>query len=527
MNMFNNMFGTVSTEGAGDINGRLVLVEVIAALTDYTHTPFHRSPNPHLPSNLMDEMVLKNNQGILTGHEVDHYSAHMGHLNNIPGAQAKILGGYSEYNKGLMKLKFRIQNGGINDDYISVLGYITNNDIEGAISENAIFVPSFSWKSSSNMSPVTGPDGLSVVTETIGRRSDYLINDGSYGQHEGLMSMRPADVIGAAGNIVRSNAEMAQYGREGLEVGGNNYFLGHASINNVPTILSNRRNVNPTKFANTLLKSTVNVIQQNHSNVWNTDNGVRSTANYESEESLLSTASNNLMNEEYGYGDDEFLVAMRDLNGTDMNLRGWTVGEINTMFPNFAEIIDNNGCVLLDRNQYEVIDFNEIAQVFGTSSGIETIAQELIFNILDLLITNGVSGLTIQGSNCDQMATEDRLSNIQLFPVNIQSLTDNDIYAFQKGTAICDQLRNQIFNRLNGAGLSGITPIRIHLQATLFGSTELRIQDMSQEANGVEVVYVFPTFAPTPYSPVFGNKGALDQLAQGAYSNIQSYFLNN
>ena len=181
MSMFNemNLFGSAGVEGVGDIQGRLVLVEVIAALTDYTHTPHNRAPMPYLPSNMMDELVLTNRQGLLTENEMKNYSAHMGRLNNMPGDISKIRGGYTESNKGLMKLKFRIQNGGMNDEYISVLGYITENDVEGSISENAIFIPAFSWKHSAMMDNHVGNDGLSFTVEQMGRRTDYLINDGS------------------------------------------------------------------------------------------------------------------------------------------------------------------------------------------------------------------------------------------------------------------------------------------------------------------------------------------------------------
>lgn len=529
MSMFNemNLFGGAGVEGVGDIQGRLVLVEVIAALTDYTHTPHNRAPMPYLPSNMMDELVLTNRQGRLTENEMKNYSAHMGRLNNMPGDISKIRGGYTESNKGLMKLKFRIQNGGMNDEYISVLGYITENDVEGSISENAIFIPAFSWKHSAMMDNHVGNDGLSFTVEQMGRRTDYLVNDGSHSQTEGLAAMRPADVISAASDTIASNDVLARLQAEGLPGnGGGQPINGHGTINHVGLICSNRRNFNPSKYSESLLKGSVKATQQIMGNI-NNDDGNRITSDYSSEMNILSDMSQDMLDTEYRPSHDEFIETMKEVSGGIRNFRGWSIADIDYMFPNFEEIIMNNGCILLNKNEYPVTDFSEISEVFGRSSPVETIAQELIFNLLDVLVTNGLSGLEIKGSNCDSMASEDRLSNIELFPFNIKSLTNNDVQAFQKGTAACDMLRHQIFNRLNGYGLAGLTPLRIRLVASLFGSTEVWITNMSSENNGMEIYYCFPTFAPTPYSPVFGNNESLSQLSESVYGNIKSYFLNN
>lgn len=522
-NMFKdmNIFNNIDASDMQDIHGKLVLVDVIAALTDYTHTPFNRAPSPYLPSTMMDELVLESKQGMLNDETIKHYAAHMSGLNNMPGEQARIRGGYTEYNKGLMRLTFRIQNGGITDDYVSVIGYITNNDLEGMVSSNATFVPSFSWRHSTMMDGVDA-NGYSYMTEQIGRRTDYLLNDGSYEQHVGLSSLRPSDVMSCSADILVANSLEEQMNLEGLSSANVTPVVGAGAINMVGVVCSNRRNMNPTKYAEQLLQGNVRVNERLNYDI-NGDNGNFVTSEYSSEVNCISDESNRLYQSEYRPSADEFLEYMKELNGNHRSLRGWRIEEIVTMFPNFPDVIENKGCVLLDRNQYPVCDFSEIAQVFGTSSPVETIAQELIFNLFDLMMAEGISNINLDISNCDQPATEHRLSNIVILPSNVLSLSSNDVRTFIKGQNICEHLRNQIFNKLNGYGYIGMTPLRIKMKANMFGSTEVWITNMSSD-NQLEVYYCYPTFATTSWSPVFGNSESLRQLSESVYGNIKSYF---
>lgn len=525
-NMFDGMVrpGMLSTEGIGDVGGRLVLVEVLAALTNYTHAPFVRQPQPYLPSNLMDDLVLENRRGGVSQQMVAGYAAHMGSLNNMPGEQSRIAGsgGYQENNKGLMKMKFRIQNGGINEEFISVLGYVTGNDLYGELSENATFVPTFSWKHSAMMGGNVGLDNLSMVVERVGRRTDYLLNDGSHAQSKGLVSMRPTDIMSAAGDVIAQNDVIKQAEMEGIQMSNAAPIYGSGSINHVGVILSNRRNFNPTKYSNQLLSG---ALKASNKVAFGDDDGARRTSDFASELNTISTISNDMLDSENRPSQDEFLSAMKDI-GTLRNLRGWRVGDLAHIFPTFEDSIPPNGFPMMDTNQYEVIDYTEISQVFGTSSTVETIAQELIFNILDLMAGNGISRIDIKGSNCDEMAGEDRLSNIVMFPSGTVSLSNNDLDTAAKGIYICDELRHQIFNKLNGTTVNGLTPLRFRMCSELMGNTEIWLTNPNSESEGNEVYWCFPTFAPNPYSPVFGDNDTIAQLSDSVYSNIRSYILD-
>lgn len=523
--MSNNLFGEMirpsmmNAEGIGDINGRLVLVEVVAGLTNYTHTPYSRQPSPYLPSNLMEELVLETRRGSVTPTMVENYSAHMGGLNNVPKEASRIQGGWNEYNKGLMKMKFKIQNGGMSEEYISVLGYITGNDSDNSLSENATFTPTFSWRHSAMMHGSVGLDNMSFVTEKIGRRTDYLLNDGSHSSTKGLVSMRPADIMTSAGDVIAQNDIMQRAQMEGIETSGAVPSYGSGSINHVGIVLSNRGNYNPTKYSNKLLAG---ALKANRSKQYGDQSEERLTSSYSSELSMISTVSSNMLDAENKPSEDEFLVAMRDA-GSLRNLRGWRIGQIADMFPTFEDAIPRDGFRLLDRSEFDVVDFSEITQVFGTSSNIETIAQEIVFNILDLLVANGLSMINFRGSNCEEMATEDSLSNIHIVPHNSVSLSENDTQAAIKGINLCEDLKHQIFKKLNGAGVGNMTPLTFRVEAELMGNTKIWLINPSSESNGAEIYWSFPTYAPNPYSPIFGDNESIAQLSSSVYSNIRSY----
>lgn len=527
-NMFEGLMrpGAAGAEGMEEIAGRLVPVEVIAAMTNFTHAPYIRRPNPYLPSNMMDDLVLDNRRGVVDPNRVKNFSAHMGRLNNMPTEQANIMNGFQEYNKGLMKIKFRIQNGGMKEEYISVLGYITNNDDDtGGLSEEATFIPTTSWKHEVQMSNRVGLNGLSFTTERIGARTDYMLNDGSHSSTKGLMTMRPCDVMSAAGDVLANNDVMKQAESEGVAKSAETPMFGLGSINHAGVVCSKRSNLNQSKYSGELLD---NALRANNKVRFNTsaDDGTRVTSDWSSEMSIISTTSSDMINRESRPSMDNFLQAIKNARGSLRGVRGWKIHDLLDIFPEFESAIPDSGFVLLDRNRYETIDFTEIAQVFGTSSVVETVAQELIFNILDLLVAYGISGIFIKGSNYDEMATDDALSNIQLVPADVRSLTDNDVEAVMKGVNLCEDLKQQIFTRLNGTAIGGMVPVRIEMYADLMGDTELRITNPNGDGVADEVHFQFPTFAPNPYSPIHGDNNQLAELSQSVYSNVRSYILD-
>lgn len=337
--------------------------------------------------------------------------------------------------------------------------------------------------------------------------------------------MRPADVMSAAGDNLASDDVMSQAQSEGIKTSNTTPMFGAGSINHAGVICSKRANLNPTKYSGELLNAALRANNKTRFDQAG-DDGNRVTSSWSSEMQTISTISSDMVNRESRPGMDEFLSAIKNVTSGLRGVRGWRIEELMDIFPEFESAIPDQGFTLLDRSKYETIDYTEIAQVFGTSSSVETIAQELIFNILDLLISYGLSGLFIRGSNCDQMATEDALSNIELIPADIVSLTENDVEGPMKAMCLCEDLRQQIFTKLNGTMVGNMTPVRIEMTVRLFSDTELIITNPNGDGTADQVVYQFPTFAPNPYSPVFGNNQTLSDLAQSVYSNVRSYILD-
>lgn len=519
----------------------ITLIETIVGLTNYSHAPALRAPAPYMESAMMDELVTQNRVTGVSPTQLKHYSAHLSGLNTNPSELAMIRGGFSEYNKGLMKLTFLLQGGGVSQTRLTVVGYITHNDLDAELSENAIFTPVYSWKTHTTMTVGTGHDGLTNVQETIGLRTDYLINDGSYGENRGLASVRPGDVMGAAGDNLAYDDVMTQAAQEGIPDFKVINTTSTGAINQMGVICSNRKNYNPTRYAEELLGSAVSAQQQLMHNavqpMWGDATGQNGSMwggqstdqMYSNEMAIISGISATLLNNESKAAYDEFLNYMRDLNGTTTyrGFRGWQIRDLVSMFPNFEETIPPHGFVHMDRNRFEVIDYTQIARTFGTSSPFEVIAQELVFNLLDVLISNDLGELSLQGSNYKQMATEDRLSNIVIVPFNGFPLSSSNHRLHHNMVQAAEQLRHQIFNKLNGQHINNMTPIGFEVKAELFGFTTVKLFAPS-EYGGEEVSYYFayPTYAPSPWSPIFTDIETADQLSRGVYSNVKSYFLS-
>lgn len=525
-NMFGDMMRGAGVDSVADTEGQLVLVETLAGLTNYTHPPALRAPEPYMHSPMLEEMVLQNKSQGISPSQLKMYSAHMGGLNHAPSGTAEIRGGFSEYNKGMMKMKFRVQNGGIHEEYVHVLGYITGNDLEGELSENAWFTPVFSWKSQKSMSTGIGLDALSMIKEEVGIRTDYLINDGSYSQESGLASVRPGDVMSNAGDSLAFGDVQKEAGEEQVQMASGFNSTSTGAINQLGVVCSNRKNYNPTRYAEDLLGGAINAQQKVMFN--GVDDGNRVTTMFHSEMNIISDITTDMLNRESRASHDDFLNYMKDLNGatTYRGFRGWQVRDVASMFPNFADTIPATGFVTMDSSRFEVIDFTEISQVFGTSSVAEVIAQEFVFNLLDVLVANGLGGIHIEGSNCDQVATEDRLSNIEMYPSTPASLGDNDVMAGPRMVQACDQLRNQIFNKLNGSSCYQMTPVRFRVEAEMFGITQIWLSTPNEEdREGLTVYMSFPTYAPSPWSPIFSDVETAHQLTNSIYGNVKSYFL--
>lgn len=508
----------------------LILVETIVGLTNYSHPPALRAPAPYMDSNMMDDLVSQNKTVGVSPAQLKHYSAHLAGLLTNPSGYAHIRGGFSEYNKGLMSLTFEINSGGIAETLLTVVGYITHNDLEAELSENAMFTPVYSWKTHKTMTAGVGQDGLAHVRETIGLRTDYLINDGSHSQSAGLASVRPGDVMGSASDNLAYDDVMTQASSEGIDGFNVINTTSTGAINQMGVICSNRKNYNPTRYAEELLGSAVNAQQRLLHNSSNAGTyGFGDNSNYGNEMGIISEISANLLNNESKAAYDEFLNYMKDLNGstTYRGFRGWAIRDIVNMFPNFEQTIPPDGFVHMDRNRFEVVDYTQIARAFGTSSPLEVIAQELVFNLLDVLISNDLGELSLSGSNYKHMATEDRLSNIVIVPYNGFPLSKTDSRLGFNMLQAAEQLRHQIFNKLNGQHINNMTPIEFEVKAELFGFTEVKLTAPTEESpGGVSYFFAFPTYAPSPWSPIFSDVETADQLSRGVYGNVKSYFLS-
>ena len=212
--------------------------------------------------------------------------------------------------------------------------------------------------------------------------------------------------------------------------------------------------------------------------------------------------------------------------------RGFSIADLMMAFPNFEEIHD---VTLYNADIYPPFDYTQTAMGMGTSNFQEIISQQLMFNIADLMMYWGISRMELNGSNCDFNDGPNHNSNIVIIPSQVTSLENDDFNAAQKAINLCQDLSNQIFVRLQGDGVTSMTPVRFRIIAELFGSTviNMTIVDENNISSGFDMSDVggqgmkewsYPTFAINNASSILGNDAVALEAGSNFFSNVQSYF---
>lgn len=520
--MNQNMFRGMGSEGPIETgSAELTLVSAKAGLTNYVHTPVIRNPDPYMNSTNLDELATMVKNGTCANSDVNFFAAESARLNPTHSGLGEIRGGWSEYNKGMMKMTFRVQTGGLSEEYVSVIGYVTGNGASDGLTSDALFTPVFSWKHYQTLAGDFDLFNQSQISNVIGMRTDYLINDGS---SSGIMvSMRPGDVIDQTGDVLSQMDVKKEIIDNGIPFQG---FptKGTSNIEFTGIVPSKRSNYNATQYTKELLSAAVNVQKDTRKNSSLQRN--HTTSLYDAETQMLAEASKTLMFSEPTTSRDNFLSYIKSITGdtTWAHFKGWRISDLASFFDNFGEALSTE---LMGSDRFEVIDFTEIARMFGSNSEVEAIAQEINFTTLELLVKNGLGAISVTGSNCDHYATEDALSNIVIMPHEPASLKDDDPMLFQNAQDFAEGLKTQLLARLNGRGINTMTPIRFEVSTELFGTTQVWITLVDpNNPNQTTIHYSFPTYAPSPYSPVFGHAEDLNVLAESVYGGIKSYFMS-
>lgn len=506
----------------------LILVETLAGLCSYSHAPALRNQTISSDSKLIDRIAIEHMTGSLGAGEIREFAPHLSGLTHSPIAESKIRGGYDEYNKGMMKLLFRVGKENFVTEYLHVLGFVTENDLEYEISEDAVFVPVCSWRESQQVKGAVDRHGRATVTSTLSRRNDYVFNDGTLDQYSGWTTIRPTDILSGISNNLNAN-DVLDTIAENYGTSRDSISLGDASSSlALNSVISKRTNVNPTLYSNELLSSIVKTNSDLSSN--RMDSRVTSQLGDINESDYYQSTSSLASSRETKCYEDPFLMAVLE-GQSPAGYRGTRIRDLVHLYPNFGETIPRDGFITLDRHRNPVIDFREISRIFGTSALAETIAYEVVFNILDVITLNGLGIFHCIGTNCGRddaghvrRLEDHRMSNIEIIPTHYIGLADNDVELHQRADYACEDITNQIMNKLNGMGYHVATPIKFEIESELLGMTKLSIALPTDEnPNPLFLTYSFPTYAFSRFSPILTNMDGHKRMCDGVYKNLSSY----
>lgn len=508
------------------------LVSARAGLTNYYQNQVVRNPVMDLDSQLIDELVSENYAGGVTQSTIQRAAVYSGGLNAQASAFAEIKDGWNT-SRGIMIMRFVTQDSPVMVEYMNVIGYISNNEGMSGLSLGAMFHPTMSWKTQETITSSMDINNPTNIKRNIGNRTDYLFNDGG-NVNTSLISLRPSDVIDYTMEHAAQGDIMERMEDEGLPGMVPQTTVAGTDISRVGVIASKRQNMNPSKYAEDLLKASTNYQRNNL-----IGNGSMDVGNTESHHDnmfdALSGVSYQTGNTEPQLLRDNFFAEMMSIMGRSSNrgFTGYMVSDLLMAFENLNEVLD---LVLMDATQYQVSDFTLDTEGFGTTSYQEFMAHEIEANILDLMMKYGLSEISFRGSNCDSFGGDGPLDNITILPYNPMSLEQDDFMLPSKLDGFINDLRNQIFAKINGLRLNQMTPIRFDVTAELFGNciVNVMVVDESNQGCGFNIEdtgvpagmtsRVFPTFAVNTTATVLGDSMTAQQAGSNFFSNLEAYF---
>lgn len=505
----------------------LQLVEVRAGLTNYSHAPAIRNPTFDFQSNLIDNVLVANREGRSNKTEIDELALYSTGLSASATGLASIRGGWDETNKGLMFLKFKITENVLSDDYLCVIGYITGNSSSEGLTMDAEFTPCTSWTSNTTVTSGISDFGDIRTNTVIGGKVDYLLNDRSYDQFSKLSTIRPGDLLDRGTELVSTELMDEFMNEEGIVADINTSIPCRSSISHTGVVPSRRDNTSAFRYGVEVLSAGANLHLNGLLEAGVNNDNTYSTSIVDSTQTQWSNVAISSLRKEPTLTRDLFFSTITEIMGGGGSYRGFSslrISDLVHLFPDFDDCLDVT--LMTDDSVNTVYDYRETTPEFGTSSPAEFLSQEISFSLLELMISSGLSVISLAGSNCDSISEYGDNSNIKIISNSESaSLIDNDYQLANRTIKVINALRDTVMSKLNGFNLNHMTPMRFEIHAELFGRASVKvaiIDDYNMDKEMVE--RIFPTYAPSPYNPVFTQNANAEINALNMYENFKQYF---
>lgn len=501
------------------------LASARVGLTNAYHPQVIRNQETNLDSRVVDMLVdEKYRCGGVTPTTIMEASALGGSLVAQPLGFAGIQEGWGT-SKGIMMLTLCTDQNPILEKYTKIIGYISNNSAQDGLSSDAIFTPVFSWQESKTITASLGVDPTQIKQE-FGGFNDYMTLNPEQ-MISSAVTLRPNDVMSSGMGEIITQQLADQAENVGLDLGNNNIGLAPSvnagqQLTVLGLISSRRQNINPTMYSAEILNQSINISQDMGINNRLDTQGIFEQNNTGVNCDGFVKSAHNLAQKEASPSRDEFLRTMlHGLGwGTLAGFTGFTINDMAYVFPNLNDVLDLN----LYNSGFQVNDYTQDTMGMGTSNYAEIVSSAITFNLMDVMLRNGISAINITGSNCDSFFD----GNVVMFPSNPATLIENDPYIAQRITSFMETLDGQVFRHLQGVDKNSKCPIRFSIESQLFGETVVRTTIVNENnintAGMFEQTRVFPTYCLTTFSPILGDMNTSMTAGRNVVSNIQSYF---
>lgn len=472
----------------------IALVKAVFGMGNQNHAHVHRHNILDMSTYNIDTVKMEQHQGGVTPNTLNAIAAQSGGLTTTPQGYVNIEDGWN-VRRGLGMLNFLITNNSVETAELAVLGYMTGGQAthEG-IEPQTMFVPVRCWDTRTTQK--FDNQGMPMASTVITGSHQFLMGDPT--GRDDLKSLRPIDMAQEVLGYMASSADGMDDGFDGI--------LAADLKQNV--VMSKTDNLNPTHHARELLK-------------------IAAATTTEGQYTGIANAIGDAM---VGPGIGEAPLTSNDFFKTMMaaggsfsmsNFMGWSLAEIMSVFTNLPDVMN---ITLLDPNATVGVDNTLTSTEYGGANSYETIASELAYLTVHMLIRCGLTHLVFSATNNPHhfSGIEGSDTGVEVVTGTFGSVLDHDEHAINRVERFKEMLRALFFSKYSTQFAHTSTLLSVQVSCHLFGETSVTVFFNGEQNK--ERKYVNATYNVNRTSTNITNSQAGLNAAQNFMQNITDYF---
>lgn len=472
----------------------ITLVKAVFGMGNQNQAHVHRHNILDMSTYNIDTVKMEQHQGGVTPNTLNAIAAQSGGLTTKPLGYVNIEDGWN-VRRGLGMFNFLITSNSVETAELAVLGYMTGGmaSHEG-IEPQTMFVPVRCWDTRTTQK--FDNMGLPMASTVITGSHQFLMGDPT--GRDDLKSVRPIDMAQEVLGYMASSADGMDDGFDGI--------LAADLKQNV--VMSKTDNLNPTHHARELLK-------------------IAAATTTEGQYTGIANAIGDAM---VGPGIGEAPLTSNDFFKTMMarggsfsmsNFMGWSMAEIHSVFTNLPDVMN---ITLLNPNATVGVDNTLSSHEYGGANSYETIASELAYLTVHMLIRCGLTHLVFSATNNPHhfSGLEGSETGVEVVTGTFGSVLDHDEHAINRVERFKDMLRGLFFAKYSTQFAHTSTMLSVKVSCHLFGETDVSVFFNGEENN--ERKYVNATYNVNRTSTNITSSQAGLNEAQNFMQNITDYF---